>query len=184
MQPPAMQPIVDEFVEEPIPSESGEGSGDGGEHDSGDDNGDPVPDDSGDVVDFGFEDCEDSEDEACLHVVEREAAKRQVVLRPEVVATKGTWPRPDLQALYGREFSELWPAGQRKGLAMACPQCGSWKHLTTCYIVLSEPQAVRRLYHWGQECPGDPSEHRRMGKSLLVDYVLADTIEEATMHVG
>ena len=78
-------------------------------------------------------------------------------------AQPGTHNRPDL----GEGFHDVL-----SGLSYDCPLCACTKHLSTRQ--LDERTAANRLWAWGEQCPGDPDEHRKIGKRLLVDFSHAD----------
>ena len=130
--------------------------------------------DNGDILDWGDRSAEVGQEDEPQQSVQEEAPANRHVVPAAVVASKGTRPRADLWASHGRNFSELWPRGERKGLAMECPNCGIWRHLTTAFVRLSEEQAIRRLVAWGESCPGDPADHRGLGQTLLKDFSWAD----------
>ena len=79
-------------------------------------------------------------------------------------ARPGERNRPDL----GEGFHDVL-----NGLSFDCPLCGCIKHLSTRQ--LDERVAVNRWQAWGEACPADPEEHRKIGKRLLIDLSFADS---------
>ena len=136
----------------PIPSDSDQGSqhSNDGVNPDEDDNNDGVNPDSGNDANWESQPEDDTvqEEEGQPEdntVQEEEVAATDSRAAPMKVAAKGSRPHPDLEALFGMPFSELWTRGERRGLAMQFINCSNWKHLTLCYGTIGEDKAVRRL---------------------------------------
>ena len=70
------------------------------------------------------------------------------------------------------EFCELFANGVFVGHSRECRQCGYVRNLSWAPSgQMSQNEALERLLRWEQACPGNQADHKRVGRTLLKDFV-------------